>query len=113
MTEQKELLASERKKASPAGKIAIDRKVYEELLHINDTEYFYDEMNSVLNNLVSKLNKLYPTLTPREVKWCCLSLLQIPSTDMYMLLDTNVDSLKKMKQRLAPKFKLTLVSQLT
>jgi len=110
--ERKEMLASERKKASPAGKIEIDRKVYEELLHINDTEFFYDEMNSVLNNLVSKLNKLYPNLTPREVKWCCLSLLQIPSNDMYLVLDTNVDSLKKMKQRLAPKFKLTLVSEL-
>ena len=110
--ERKAMLASERKKASPTGKIEIDRKVYEELLHINDTEYFYDEMNSVLNNLVNKLNKLYPTLTPRELKWCCLSLLQMPSTDMYMLLDTNVDSLKKMKQRLAPKFKLTLVSEL-
>ena len=110
--ERKAMLASERKKASPTGKIEIDRKVYEELLHINDTEYFYDEMNSVLNNLVNKLNKLYPTLTPREVKWCCLSLLQIPSTDMYLLLDTNVDSLKKMKQRLAPKFNLMLVSEL-
>ncbi len=110
--ERKSMLAPERKKADQTGKIAIDRKVYEELLHIHDTEYFYDEMNSELNNLVNKLNKLYPTLSPREIMWCCLSLLQVSSTDMYMLLDTNVDSLKKMKQRLAPKFNLALVSEL-
>ena len=110
--ERKNLLAPERKKANHADKIAIDRKVYEELLHINDTEFFYDEMNSVLNNLVNKLESRYPTLTPREVHWCCLSLLQISNTDMYMLLDTNVDSLKKMKQRLALKFNLIRVSEL-
>jgi len=110
--ERKLLLAPERKKADAAGKIAIDRKLYEELLHINDTVYFYDEMNSVLNNLVNKLQKQFPTVTSREIMWCCLSLLQVPNTDMYMLLETNVDSLKKMKQRLVPKFNLALVSEL-
>lgn len=110
--ERKNMFAADRKKAIQADKIAIDWKVYEELLHINDTEFFYDEMNSVLNNLVNKLESRYPTLSPREIKWCCLSLLHVSNNDMYMLLDTNVDSLKKMKQRLAPKFDLSRVSEL-
>lgn len=110
--ERKVKLAPERKKTDHAGQIVIDRSIYEELLHINDTEYFYDEMNSVLNNLVKKLQSQYPSITSREIMWCCLSLLRIPNTDMYLLLKTNVDSLKKMKQRLVPKFKLSRVSEL-
>jgi tetratricopeptide (TPR) repeat protein len=110
--ERKDILSPERKKADYTGKIAIDLKVYEELLHINDIEYFYDEMNSVLNNLVNKLQNRYPSVTPREIMWCCLSLLQVPNIDMYFLLETNVESLKKMKQRLAPKFNLLRVSEL-
>lgn len=110
--ERKAAQSVERKKANLEAKHLLDRKVYEELLHINDTEFFYNEMNSVLNHLISKIQNRYPALTTREIMWCCLLLLKIPTTDIYLLLDTNVDSLKKMKQRLAPKFNLSLVSEM-
>lgn len=104
--------ASERKKASPAEKLKIDRKIYEEFLHLNDMDYFYREMDTVLNNLVSKLRTRYPSLTSKEVMWCCLYLLNVPVFDIYLLLDYKVDSLKKMRQRLAHKINLSGVTEL-
>jgi tetratricopeptide (TPR) repeat protein len=93
----------ERKKASLSEKEKLDRKIYDEILHMNDMDFFYNEMDTVLNNLVSKLRTRYPALTPKEISWCCLYLLHIPTTDIYLLLDYKVGSLKKMKQRLAQK----------
>jgi tetratricopeptide (TPR) repeat protein len=95
--------SSERKKASLSEKEKLDRKIYDEILHMNDMDFFYNEMDIVLNNLVSKLRTRYPALTPKEICWCCLYLLHIPTTDIYLLLDYKVGSLKKMKQRLAQK----------
>jgi hypothetical protein len=99
--------SSERKKASPAVKEKLDRKIYEDILHLNDIDFFYTEMDTVLNNLVSKLRSRYPALTSKEICWCCLYLLHIPTTDIYLLLDYKVGSLKKMKQRLAQKIILS------
>jgi hypothetical protein len=97
----------ERKKASLIEKEQLDRKMYEEFLHLNDIDYFYQEMDTILNNLVSKLNSRYPSLTSKEICWCCLQLLDIPVIDIYMLLEYKVGSLKKMKQRLAQKINVT------
>ena len=93
----------ERKKASLSEKEKLDRKIYDEILHMNDMDFFYKEMDTVLNNLVSKLRIRYPAVTSKEISWCCLYLLHIPTTDIYLLLDYKVGSLKKMKQRLAQK----------
>jgi tetratricopeptide (TPR) repeat protein len=95
--------SSERKKASMSDKEKLDRKIYDEILHMNDMDFFFNEMDTVLNNLVSKLRTRYPALTSKEISWCCLYLLHIPTTDIYLLLDYKVGSLKKMKQRLAQK----------
>lgn len=97
---------AERKKANAEKRDALDRKIYEELLHLNDTDFFYNEMNTVLNNLVTKLQTRYQGITDKEITWCCLYLLHIPLPDIYLLLDYKVDSLSKMKQRLALKVNL-------
>jgi len=81
----------------------MDRTLYDEFLHLNDIDFFYHEMDLLLNNLTSKLQTRYPTLTTKEISWCCLHLLRVPSTDIYLLLDYKVGSLIKMKQRLAQK----------
>jgi hypothetical protein len=107
-TEQSSL----RKKASISGKETLDRKIYDEILHLNDVDSFYLEMDTVLNNLVTKLKTQYPYITPKEINWCCLHLLDVPTTDIYMLLDYKVDSLKKMRQRLAAKTGLSGVTEL-
>jgi tetratricopeptide (TPR) repeat protein len=93
----------ERKKASLIEKEQFDRKMYDEFLHLNDIDYFYQEMDTMLNNLVSKLYERYPSISSKEICWCCLHLLDIPVIDIYMLLEYKVGSLKKMKQRLAQK----------
>lgn len=88
------------KKASPAERERIDRKMYEELLHLNDIEFFYKEMDTVLNNMVTKLQTRYQ-LNQKEIQWCCLYLLNISNQDIMMLLDYSQEALKKMRQRLA------------
>ena len=102
----------ERKKASQANKELMDRKLYDDLLHLNDLEFFYREMDAVLNNLVSKLNSRYPGITEKEKIWCCLHLLNLSTADMYILLDYSVNGLKTMRQRLSQKLDLAGVSEL-
>ena len=99
--------SSERKKATLAQRELLDRKIYDKLLHFNDINFFYRQMDTVLNNLVSKLKKRYPSLSDKEICWCCLFLLKVPTTDIYMLLHYQVGSLKKMRQRLAQKLVLS------
>lgn len=88
------------KKAGPAERERIDRKMYEELLHLNDITFFYKEMDTVLNNMVTKLQTRYQ-LNEKEIQWCCLYLLNVSNQDIMMLLDYTQDALKKMRQRLA------------
>ena len=104
--------SADRKKASPAEKDQLDRKLFEDILHLNDPEFFHRRMDAVLNDLVSKLKTRYPALTDKEICWCCLHLLNIPTTAIYLLLDYKVDSLKKMRQRLAQKTGLAGVTEL-
>ena len=104
--------SSIRKKASREEKETLDKKIYDEILHLNDVDTFFREMDTVLNNIVTKLKTQYPYFTPKEINWCCLHLLDVPTTDIYMLLDYKVDSLKKMRQRLAAKTGLSGVTDL-
>lgn len=98
---------AERKKATPAMKAEMDRQIYNLVLHLSEREFFEREMDILFNNLVSKLKTRYPSLTLKEITWCCLHMLDIPITDLLMLLDYKVDSLNKMKQRLAQKTNLS------
>ena len=100
------------KKASFAEKEQMDRKLYDDFLHLNVIEFFYHEMDILLNHLVTKLRKRYPALTHKELCWCCLHLLQIPTNDIYLLLDYKIGSLTKMKQRLVQKIGVSGVNQL-
>ena len=80
------------------------RKIYENLLHLSDTEFFFNEMNSLFNNLVTKLKGRYKGLNEKELIWCCLYLLEVPTHDMLILLEYKTDnSLKRMKNRLSEK----------
>lgn len=87
-------------------------RMYAELIHFNDQKFFYQQMDSILNNLASKLRSEYPALNEKELQWACLSLLKIPNNDILYLLDYNADSLKKMKQRFAKKVDVGLVSRI-
>ena len=101
-----------RKKASYLEQNKMDREIYSNLLHINDTDLFYREMNVTFNNLVTKLMERYKVKSSKEIMWCCLYLLDIPSHDILLLLDYKVQSFTKMKQRLAKKLLLNNATEL-
>ena len=108
----KAIQTDERKKSKPEAKAEMDRQIYNIVLHLTDREFFEREMDILLNNLVSKLKTRYSSLTVKEITWCCLHMLDIPITDVLLLLDYKVDSLNKMKQRLAQKTNLTNAAEL-
>jgi len=87
-------------------------KMYEELLHFDDISLFQKEMDTELNHLVTKLQTRYPTLTDKEIHWCCLHLLDVDPADMMVLFNYKVDSLKRMKQRLVNKTRLGGVNEI-
>ena len=103
---------NELKKANYTEKVVLTRKIYNKLLHLNNTDLFFKEMDSVLNNLATKLKTRYPSLTTKEISWCCLSLLDVPTADIYVLLEYTVDGLKTMRKRLAQKTGLSGVAEL-
>jgi len=98
--------AAQREQATAPALELMDRQLYEEVLHLNNPDLFYREMDIVLNNMVSKLRTRYPALSSKEIVWCCLDILLIPKTDVCLILDYKTNSLKKMKQRLAQKLTL-------
>lgn len=100
------------KKAGPDERKAMDIEIYDELLYFDRTALFNKEMDIILNNLVTKLQAKYPGLNVKEIQWCCLHLLDIPANDIMLLLDYNVEGLKKMRQRLAKKVDIRYVSQI-
>jgi tetratricopeptide (TPR) repeat protein len=83
------------------------REIYKELLHFDEPELFFNEMNKFLNRLVVKLKKRHPTLNEKELMLCCYLLLHIPTYDMLILFGYKSDnSLKSLKKRLPKKLNL-------
>lgn len=102
-----------RKKLTATQKATLDKELYNDLLHFNDPVFFFSQMDAVLNNLVTKLKERYPKTSDRQISWCCLFLLNIPTTDILLLLNYKVEGYDKMKQRLAAKFGLQQASELS
>jgi tetratricopeptide (TPR) repeat protein len=100
----------ERIKLKQKGSERMDKRVndaYNELLHVKDAALFFCEMDKSYNNIVTKLQANAPDIKEKELIWCCLQLLDVPTHDMLILLDyESVNSLKRMKGRLAPKLGL-------
>ena len=66
-----------------------------------------------MNNLPTKLKERYTEVSDREIKWCYLSLLEIPATDIMTLLEYKQEALNKMKTRLAAKLQLQSATELS
>jgi tetratricopeptide (TPR) repeat protein len=83
------------------------RKIYKELIHFDEPELFFKEMDKFLNRLITKLKKQYGTLNEKELMLCCYLLLHIPTYDMLILFGyKSDDSLKSLKKRLPKKLNL-------
>jgi len=110
--ETKALQASSRKKASLAERELMDKELYIICLHVNDWAKFNNLMNHTFNNLISKLESNFPDITHKEIIWCCLFLLDVPTPEVLLLLEYKPDSLYKLKQRLVQKLNLKNAKEL-
>jgi len=108
----KSTLATVYKKSTPAQREAMDIELYNSCLHVNDWNEFSNLMNHTFNNLVSTLENTYPDITRKEMTWCCLFLLEIPTQEVLLILDYKLDSLYKLKQRLVQKMNLKNAKEL-
>lgn len=112
-------LKTTRKKYTPNGKILTskdrderERKIYNEVLYLNQEDAFINKMNGILNNLPIKLKNKYPTINYKEIMWCCLFMLNIPTKEIAILLQYTQSSLYKFKQRLSQKLNLNGTKEL-
>lgn len=96
----------QRKNASPEEKVLLDKELYEKSLHVSNWEAFSCEMNHTFNNVVDVLEQDYSMLNRKEIIWCCLELLDIPTNDRVLLLDSTPEAIYKLKQRIARKLDL-------
>lgn len=95
------------KKASLKERELLDKELYNNFLHVNDWDAFKKLMDKTFNNLLSNLEMKYDDINHKEMIWCCLFLLDIPTPDIALILDTQPGSLYKLKQRLTQKMNLT------
>ena len=110
--ESRKLQEELRKKATAGEREKLDKELYEQSLHLKNWDAFSCEMNHAFNNIVDLLLEKYPTITHKEIIWCCLSLLDIPNSDRILILDATANSLYKLKQRLAQKLELKSTKEL-
>ncbi|HLP06496.1 MAG TPA: tetratricopeptide repeat protein [Paludibacter sp.] len=82
------------------------KEIYSTCLHLNDWESFVKLINQTFNNVISILEESYPNLNQKELIWCCLFLLDVPSPDMCVVLECQTSTLYKQKQRTAQKMSL-------
>ena len=106
LEENRILQTDARRNALADERLRLDIELYEKTLHLNDWEVFSCEINHAFNQIVETLESRYPTITRKEITWCCLHLLNIPNSERILLLDATADSLYKLKQRLAQKMNL-------
>jgi hypothetical protein len=84
----------------------MDKELYNTCLHVNDWEAFKRIMNKTFNDIITNLEINNRDITRKELMWCCLFLLNIPTPDMALVLESQPASLYKLKQRLTQKMNL-------
>ena len=97
------------KKLTLYEKQEVERRVFDECLYIDDSHAFDKLMNFTFNDILTKLTKLTkinPDLSRNERMYCCFILLGLTNQEISLILDVQLSSLYKLKQRLAHKFSL-------
>ena len=90
----------------------MDKEIYNTCLHVNDWAVFKKLMNQIFNNLIDTLETKYADINRKEMIWCCLFLLNVPTPDVSLVLESQPGSLYKLKQRLSQKMNLTSTKDL-
>ncbi len=110
--EARSMQSASYKKASPTLREQMDKELYNKCLYLNDWELFRRLMNRTFNNVEESLEKICPEVTRKELIWSCLFLLNIPTSDIAVVLDSQTASLYKLKQRLTQKMNLKSTREL-
>lgn len=110
--ETRALQTAKYKKASQAERIELDKELYNICLHIDKWDVFKKLMNQTFNNILTVLENRYEDINRKELTWCCLFLLDIPTPDIALILESQPGSLYKLKQRVAQKMNLQSTKQL-
>ena len=100
------------KKATLNEREIIDKEIYIFCLHLDDWNSFEKLMNQTFNNLFAVLKEKCSDINRKELILCSLLLLEVPTSDMTIILDCQQGSLYKLKQRLAQKLKLSGTKEL-
>jgi len=100
------------KKATLIQREQMDKELYNICLHVNDWEAFKRIMNKTFNNIITNLEMNNADITRKELTWCCLFLLNVPTPDMALVLESQPASLYKLKQRLTQKMNLKSTKEL-
>ena len=108
----KTLQATKYKTATLSQREEIDKEIYNTCLHINNWKAFSALMNHTLNDMIETLETDFPEISKKEITWCCLFVLDIPSNDVALILDFQQISLYKLKQRLAQKMNFSSTREL-
>lgn len=84
----------------------IEKKILEECLYLNDTTNFERLMNLTFNNIIVKLTDINPEIPQKEIICCCLFLLDFSSLEIILVLEIQLNSFYKLKQRISQKLYL-------
>jgi len=104
--------AEERRVAGFEKRERITRMIYNEVLSLEDENTFIEKMNQRLNNFPDKLLEKYPNITFKEILWCCLFILKVPTPDVLSILEYRQSSFYKFKQRLGNKLGYAIMKDL-
>lgn len=110
--ETRSIQSAEYRKSSFLQRKQMDKELYITCLYLNDWDAFKKLMNKTFNNLISSLESKYSDVTRKELVWCCLFLLDVPTPEMALVLDSQPASLYKLKSRLSQKMNLKSTKEL-
>ena len=100
------------RKASLKDREKLDVEIYNISLHLNNWIEFKKSMNQTFNGLLDYLENNYDDINQKELTWCCLYLLNVPTNDMTSILNCQQGSLYKLKHRLTQKLTLSSTKEL-
>jgi hypothetical protein len=110
---QRELVFnSQYRQATIIQKEQIERDMYIKVLNLDNWHLFEELINKVFNQLFIFLDSICSDITKKEKIWCCLFLLNTPTPSILIVLEIQVTSLYKLKQRLTQKLNLKSTKEL-